>query len=148
MSALFEAQGLMGRAINVEIGASGNIIRVRWDMEITEGPHKGKIAKYSGKLTPDAAKWTKRDMKTIGWKGQSSATFVDDVKKANLVVPFNAEIASYNGNEWVSAKFGGGTPLAPLDNDAQRQLDRLLASVGGDDEETSGGGEQRDGVPF
>lgn len=137
MSALFIGQNLLGRAINVEIGVSGNIARARWDMEITEGEHKGKIAKYSGKLTSDAVKWTKRDMVLIGWAGQKSSTFVEDVKKANKVVPFNAEIAEFNGNTWVSAKFGGAAPLAQLDTDKERELDRMFAEagdVGGKDE--------------
>lgn len=139
---LFEAKELMGRAVNVEIGADGNgHPRARWDMEIVEGEHKGKIAKYSGKLNPDNVKWTKRDMVTIGWDGKKAATFVDDVKKANKIVPFEAQIASHNGNQWVSAKFGGAAPLAPLDSDKERELDRAFAEAG-----DVGGGESR--VPF
>lgn len=139
---LFEGQNLMGRAINVEIGVSGGVARARWDMEIVEGEHKGKIAKYSGKLTTEAVKWTKRDMVAIGWAGHKSSTFVDDVKKANKVVPFNAEIAEYNGNSWVSAKFGGAAPLAQLDSDKERELDRMFAEVG----DVSDGG--KPAVPF
>jgi hypothetical protein len=111
-------------------------------MEIVEGEHKGKIAKYSGKLNPDNVKYTKRDMRLIGWKTDKSSTFVDDVKAAGLVVEFNAEIASHNGSEWVSARFGGATPLAPLDTDASRTLDRLFA------EAPEMGGGTNDKVPF
>lgn len=139
---LFEGHNLKGRAINVEIGVSGGQARARWDMEIVEGEHKGKIAKYSGKLNPDNVKWTKRDMMTIGWKGQKSSTFVEDVTKANLIVEFDAVIASHNGSEWVSAKFQGAAPLAPLDTDKERELDRMFAEV--PDESRNG----RDKVPF
>lgn len=137
---LFEGTGLKGRAINVEIGLDGGgMRRARWEMEVVEGPHKGKIARYSGKLGPDHVKYTKRDMMTIGWKGEKSSTFVDDVKKANLVVEFTAEIATHNGREWVSARFGGAAPLAALDSDSERDLDRAFAAAGD--------GEQS-GIPF
>lgn len=136
MSALFTGQNLKGRAINAEIGldSQGRAV-ARWEMEVVEGEHKGKVARYSGKLNPDNIKYTKRDMKLIGWKGEKSATFVKDVAEANLVVTFNAEIASHNGREWVSARFGGATPLATMDSDAERTVDRLLdeaGDVGGD----------------
>lgn len=142
MSELFEGKKLKGRAINVELGMSGQQRRVRWDMEIVEGEHKGKIAKYSGKLDENNIKYTKRDMKTIGWKTDKSSTFVADVKAANLVVEFDAEIAHHNGNEWVSAKLGGAVPLAALDSDAERDLDRLFA------QSDDGGGQQDDRIPF
>lgn len=137
---LFAGQNLKGRAINVEIGLDSQGRPVaRWEMEVVEGEHKGKTARYSGKLNADNIKYTKRDMKTIGWKGEKSATFVEDVKRANLVVTFNAEIASYNGREWVSARFGGAAPLAAMDSDSERSVDRLL--------EEAGDGERSD-VPF
>lgn len=135
MSNLFEGRKLKGRAVNVELGLSGTQPRARWDMEIVEGEHTGKVAKYSGKLGPDHVKYTKRDMMTIGWRGDKSSTFVADVAKANLIVEFDAEIAEYNGNSWVSARFGGAVPLAPLDTDAERNLDRMFADAGGGEAE-------------
>jgi len=49
--------------VNVEFGAdNGGKPKVRWEMEATEGEHKGKRASYSGKLDGDNIKWTKRDM--------------------------------------------------------------------------------------
>jgi hypothetical protein len=143
MSSLFEAKNLKGRAVNVEIGVSGGRTRARWDMEIVEGEHKGRIAKYSGKMDPDNIKWTKRDMMLIGWQGQKSATFVSDVKKANKVVEFEAQIARNGDSEWVSARFGGATPLAALDSDKERELDRMFAEV--PDETPSSGNSS---VPF
>jgi hypothetical protein len=145
MSQLFSAKGVMGRAVDAEIGLdSQGRKRARWTMEITQGEHKGKTAAYSGKLDPDNIKWTMKDMKAIGWKGERSATFVSDVETAKLEVPFDAEIAEYNGNTWVSAKFGGAAPLAPLDKDSEREIDKLFAQAGE--------GESRNGnsssVPF
>ncbi len=150
MSSLFEGN-CIGKPVNVEIGLDGGgHARARWDMEVTEGEHKGKVAKYSGKLSGDNVKWTKRDMMAIGWQGQKSATFVDDVKKANRAVAFEAQIASYNGNEWTAAKFGGAPPLASLDSDKERELDRAFAEAG----DVGGGGSNgapqagSDRVPF
>lgn len=143
MSALFEGQGLKGRATNVEIGVDKQgRARVRWDMVITEGEFKGRVAKYSGKLDADNIKYTKRDMVAIGWRGEKSSTFVADVEKANLVVEFDAEIAEHNGRQWVSARFGGGAPLNALDNDKERELDRLFSQAG-----PVGGGDA-DAAPF
>lgn len=102
---LFEGQNLKGRAINVKLGFDGQRRRARWDMEVVEGEHKGKTAKYSGKLDADHIKFTKRDMKTIGWKGEKSSTFASDVKAAGLIVEFTAEIAEHDGRRWVAAKF-------------------------------------------
>ena len=144
MSQLFNAKGVIGRAINVEIGLDGQgRKRARWTMEITQGEHKGKSAAYSGKLDPDNIKWTMKDMKAIGWKGERSATFVSDVEAAKLEVPFDAEIAEYNGNTWVSAKFGGAAPLAQLDKDSEREVDKLFAQAG-----SEGGGNGDERVPF
>ena len=121
-----------GVARNVEIGPDNkNRMRVRWDMEVVDGPHKGKIAKYSGKLDPDNIKWTKRDMIAIGWQGQSSKTFVDDVKRASgRVVPFTAEIAEHEGRQWTSAKIGGGAPLGELTSEKANEVDRWFAEAG------------------
>lgn len=143
MSKLFEAKGVIGRAINVEIGLdSQGRRRARWEMEITQGEHKGSVARYSGKLDPDNIKYTMKDMKLIGWKGEKSSTFVADVQAAKLEVPFDAEIASHNGNEWVSARFGGAAPLAQLDKDSEREIDRLFA------QQAESGGSDGSDLPF
>ena len=85
----------VGKATNVEIGKdSKNTYRVRFDMVVMDGEHKGKRASYSGKLDEDNIKWTKRDMLLLGWAGKSVRTFADDVKKADRAVPFTADIAS------------------------------------------------------
>lgn len=142
MSALFEGQGLKGRAVNPEIGVDNQgRARVRWDMVIVEGENKGRIAKYSGKLDPDNIKYTKRDMIAVGWSGNKVSSFVDDVEKAELVVEFDAVIAEYNGRQWVSARLGGGATLGALDSDKERELDRLLSQAG----DVGGSG---DNLPF
>lgn len=144
--ALFEGKGLIGRAINVEIGAdSQGRRRARWTMEVTQGEHKGSIAAYSGKLDPDNIKYTKRDMMAIGWNGVKSATFVSDVESKKLEVPFDAEIVEFNGSTWVAAKFGGAAPLAQLDKDAEREVDRLFDQAG---DVGGGAAERQSPVPF
>lgn len=58
---LFEGQNLPGKALNPEFGAdSSGRPRVRWNMEVVDGEHRGKVANYSGKLDPENIKWTKR----------------------------------------------------------------------------------------
>lgn len=114
MSVLFEGNCL-GKAVGVEIGgdAEGKP-RVRWEMEVVDGAHVGKRARYSGKLDRKNIKFTKADMVAIGWKGKDVRTFVDDVKSANLTIQFIAEIAEYGGRQWTSAKIGGAVPLSSL----------------------------------
>lgn len=117
---------------NAELGPdSSGTMRVRWDMEVVDGPHKGKIAKYSGKLDPDKIKWTKRDMIAVGWKGNSAGTFVGDTKAAaDRVVEFTAEIAEYQGRQWTSAKLAGAAPLGALTNEKASEVDRWFSEAG------------------
>lgn len=147
MSALFEDPNCIGRAVNIEFGADNQgRPRVRWEMEVLDGPHAGKRAKYSGKLDADNIKWTKRDMIAIGWKGKSVKTFVADATTAaadGKKVPFSAEIANHNGNQWTSAKMSGALPLAQLDASKVADVDKWFAEAG---EVT--GGDSNDGVPF
>ena len=150
MAALFEGTGLLGKAVNVELGLDKNDRpRVRWEMEVTEGEHKGKRAKYSGKLDPDNIKWTKMAMVRIGWKGKDVKTFVADVKAAALVIPFDAEIASNTyedtgkKSEWTSARIvGGGQPLATPTDEKIKNMNDWFAEVG------DVGGAEEDKIPF
>lgn len=133
---LFEGN-CTGKAVNVEIGLDSNgKARVRWNMEVTKGDHKGKLANYSGKLDPDNIKWTKRDMMAIGWQGKDVKTFVADVEKAAREIPFTAEIADYNGRQWTSAKIGGAAPLQAPDRGTVDKLNGWFAEVG----DSQGGG--------
>ena len=146
---LFEGSNLPGRPINVEFGADAqNRPRVRWNMEVVEGEHKGKIANYSGKLDPDNIKWTKRDMIAIGWKGLDVRTFVEDVKAANRVVPFTAEIAEYNGRQWTSAKMTGAAPLGQLDNEKVADVNKWFAEAGDVAPSNGASSGARDDIPF
>lgn len=150
-SALFEGS-CIGKPVNVEFGADNNgRPRVRWEMEATEGEHKGKRASYSGKLDPENIKWTKRDMIAIGWKGVDVRTFVDDVKARTGTVPFLAEIARYDRpdgtvSEWTSAKMTGALPLAALDKDKVDNVNRWFAEAG--DVAPAANGKTDDTIPF
>lgn len=153
---LFEGS-CIGKAVDVEFGAdkSGRP-RVRWNMQVIDGEHKGKVANYSGKLDPENIKWTKRDMIAIGWKGVDVRTFVDDVKSANRTVPFTAEIASYDRpdgsrSEWTSAKMTGALPLAALDKDKVADVNQWFkeaGDVGAPSNGASAGGASNDDIPF
>jgi len=153
MATLFEGT-CIGKPVSVEFGADKNDRPVvRWQMEVTQGPHKGKRASYSGKLDPDNIKWTKRDMKLIGWKGVSSKTFLDDVKSANVEIEFNAEIASHNDREWTSVKFTGALPLGKLPDSKIAEVDQWFAEaedVAPQSNGASGGGHSADNpdIPF
>ena len=132
---LFEGTFQQGRIVDAEIGKSGKKV-VRWGIVVVDdGPHKGKVARYSGKLDPENIKFTKRDMIAIGWQGKDVRTFVDDVKKANLLVPFTAEIASFKRDdgsiaEWTAARLSGaGKPLTPFDADETRQVNEWFAQA-------------------
>jgi len=132
--ALFEGS-CIGKPVNVEFGAdNGGKPRVRWEMEATEGEHKGKRANYSGKLDPENIKWTKRDMIAIGWQGKDVRTFVDDVKAKIGTVPFVAEIARFERDgkvsEWTSAKMTGALPLAALDKDKLDDVNSWFREAG------------------
>lgn len=126
----------IGRPVNVEFGADNNKKpRVRWEMEATDGEHRGKRASYSGKLDPDNIKWTKRDMIAIGWKGKDVRTFLDDVKAQTGTVPFIAEVARFERDdgtvsEWTSAKMTGALPLAALDADKVANVNKWFADAG------------------
>lgn len=133
---LFEGTFQQGRVIDADIGKSGKM-RVRWSLVvIDDGPHKGKVANYSGKLDPENIKFTKRDMVAIGWQGKDVRTFVDDVKKANRLVPFTAEIASFKRDdgsvsEWTAARMGSvAKPLEALDGDEVRKVNQWFAEAG------------------
>jgi hypothetical protein len=137
MGQLFEGQFNQGRITNAEIGPNkSGKAAVRWNVVVVDdGPHKGFTANYSGKLDPENIKWTKRDMIAIGWQGKDVRTFVDDVKKANRLVPFAAEIARFKRDdgsvsEWTSAKMSGGaTPLGTFSNDQAADANRWFAEA-------------------
>lgn len=131
MAQLFSGD-CIGRVVNPEFGMdANNRPRVRWEMEVVEGEHKGKRAAYSGKLDPDNIKFTKRDMIAVGWKGTDVRTFVDDVKaKGNQPVPFVAEIAEHNGRQWTSAKMTGALPLAKPDDRKVDEVNQWFAEAG------------------
>jgi hypothetical protein len=138
MAILFEGD-CKGKAVDVEIGPDKNgKARVRWNMLVTEGPHAGKKASYSGKLDAEHIKYTKRDMMAIGWKGKDAVgTFVSDVKAADLTVPFTAEIASNTyedtgkTSQWTSARSIGFTtaPLGTFDKDKAKDVNSWFDEV-------------------
>ncbi len=136
MAALFEGN-VLGKVVNPEFGGDKNgKPKVKWEMQVTEGEHKDKRASYSGKLDEENIKFTKRDMMLIGWKGKDVRTFVDDVKAANLTIPFQAEIATNTyqdtgkTSQWTSARFSGGAPLKALDKDKLDQANKWFSDAG------------------
>lgn len=154
MSALFEGD-FVGKAVKTEVGSRNGKLLIRIEMEITEGERKGQRVSYEGKLTEDVIKYTKRDMIAVGWKGQSVKTFADDVKAANLTVPFTVRIASWQPPEpgrplrqWSAVdRIGGGAkPLDALDDDKLKNVDKWFAEAG-DVGEPAATGDQ-DGLPF
>lgn len=139
MAQLFEGTFKQGRVVDAEIGKSGKK-SVRWGLVVVDdGAHQGKIARYSGKLDAESIKFTKRDMMAIGWQGKDVRTFVDDVAKANKLVPFSAEIATFKRDdgsiaEWTAARMGGvGKPLQQFDSDETRQVNQMFAEAGDSD---------------
>lgn len=135
MAVLFEGS-CIGKAVKPEFGADQNgKPKVRWEMEVTDGEHVGKRAQYSGKMDAENIKWTKRDMISIGWKGKDVRTFVDDVLAAQLVVPFEAQIASYESpstgktSTWTAAKMTGALPLAQVSSDKIADVNRWFAEA-------------------
>ncbi len=152
MAALFEGN-VTGKVVNPEFGADKNgKPRVKWEMQVLDGEHKDKRASYSGKLDEENIKWTKRDMILIGWKGKDVRTFVDDVKAANLTVPFQAEIATNTyqdtgkTSQWTSARFAGAAaPLKALDKDKIDQANKWFADAGDVSAPTTGGNSD---IPF
>lgn len=147
MATLFEGE-FTGKIVNPEIG--GSPPRVKFDViVVSDGPHKGKRASYSGKFDEKSIKWTKRDMMIAGWQGKDARTFVDDVKKAEKTVPFTAEIASFKRDdgtvsEWTSAKLGGAAPLKPLDKEGIEKVNNWLSQVEGE----AAPSDPREDLPF
>lgn len=138
---LFEGTGLTGKVLSAEVGADGNgNPRGRAEIEVTEGEHKGKRASWSGKINRESAKYTFASMRTMGWQGKDVNTFSKDATGQSIT--FDAEIAEHSGRQWTSARIGGAAPLAPLDNDKLRELNRWAAEEGAE----AGGSE--DGLPF
>lgn len=150
MAILFEGEGLKGKAVDVEIGPDQNGKPVvRWNMLVVEGPHAGKKASYKGSLDEKNIRYTKRDMMALGWKGKDAVgTFVKEVRAADLVVAFTAEIASWEDpssgkvKQWTSARSIGFTakPLGTFDEDKARDVNSWFDDV---PDEKPG-----DGIPF
>lgn len=137
MASLFEGD-FVGRCVNAEVGTRGNKPLVRIEMEITEGDKKGRRVAFEGKLDEKAIKYTKMAMVAVGWKGRTVVTFVEDVKAANVTVPFEVEIASYDPKdgtrvrEWSTVRrIGtGGKPLDAIDKDTAKKFDNWFAEAG------------------
>lgn len=126
-----------GKPVDPQLGMSKGKYKVRVEFEIVdEGPHKGKRARYDGKLDEENIKFTKRDMVSMGWQGKSASTFVEDVKRANKTMPITVEQASYTypdtgkTSTWAAVRLSGGQPLAKLESEQLRNLDRWFAEAG------------------
>jgi hypothetical protein len=133
----------IGKAVKQEFGGDGKgRPKVFVSMEVTEGDRKGMRFPYEGKLSPEGIKWTKRDMIALGWKpgrdGKYDAnTFVDDVTKANVTVPFTVEVARWvkddgTVKEWSTVRSIGqsAAPLVPLEKDKVADVNSWFAEAG------------------
>ncbi len=127
----------MGRAVGPEVGAKNGKPIIRIEMEIAEGDLKGRRVTFEGQLGEKNIPFTKRAMLAVGWKGKSVSTFVDDVKAADLTVPFKVEIASWQPTDgrplqqWSSVRSigTGAKPLDALDKDKVKDVDKWFAEV-------------------
>lgn len=134
---LFEGD-FEARQTKPEFGGKKGKPFVRVEMEITsDGPHKGRRLTFEGKLDTKNIKYTKQYMIALGWQGKTSGTFVADVTKANLTVPVQVRIASFEREDgtvrqWSSIdKIGRMTaPLDALDADQVRDVDGWFAEAG------------------
>lgn len=123
-----------GKAVRAEIG--GKPVKVRIEMEVTEGENKGKRFPYEGKLDEKNIRYTKMAMMAVGWRGHSSKTFASDVAAAAVITSFKVRIAKFTRDdgsisEWSSVdKIGGPPPLAPLDEQQLADVDRWFAEAG------------------
>lgn len=113
--------------------------KVRFEFEILDGDHKGKRVPWDGKLDGDNIKWTKRDLMTLGWQGQKSATITDDVLKTPKTVRIKTRIARYTRpdqsvSEWTAVDriFGAPKPGEALGAKELEELDQWFAEVPAD----------------
>jgi hypothetical protein len=128
-----------GKAVRAEFGENRNgQPKIRIEMQVSDGqPHAGKRASYDGKLDEKNVRFTKAAMIAVGWKGQDVRTFVDDVAKAQLVVPFSVEVATFNRDdgtvsEWSAVRrIGGGAQLATASKDTVTDVNKWLSEAGG-----------------
>ncbi len=150
------AGDFFGKAVKVELGRKSGKPIVRITMQVGEGEHKGKSFDYEGKLDDSNIAYTKRAMAAVGWKGQTSKTFADDVKAANLTVPFTVEVAEWDPPDgrptvrWSTVKrIGGAPPLEAFSDDDFAKADEWFASA---PEVTPGSGSngaaRNDDLPF
>jgi hypothetical protein len=130
-----------GRATRAEFGEdkSGRP-KIRITMQVGDGqPHAGKTAAYDGKLDEKNVRFTKAAMVAVGWQGKDVRTFVDDVAKAQLVVPFTVEVARFERDdgsvsEWSAVRrIGSGSPLATPSKETVSDVNKWLADAGGED---------------
>jgi hypothetical protein len=125
------------RVVDAQIGGAKGKVRVRMEFEVLDGEHKGKRARYDGKLDPDNIRFTKRDMVAVGWAGVDAATFTADVMKAAKAIPITVEQASHTYEDsgktttWSAVRrIGGPRPLDKLDAEKLRDVNSWFAEAG------------------
>jgi hypothetical protein len=133
-----------GKAVRAEFGEDRNgKPKIRIEMQVGDGQvHAGKRAAYDGKLDEKNVRFTKAAMIAVGWQGKDVRTFVDDVAKAQLSVPFSVEVARFERDdgsvsEWSAVRrIGSGSPLAAATKETVANVNQWLTEAGGDDERT------------
>jgi hypothetical protein len=157
MSQLFEGD-FIGKAIKAEFGVNGKSGKpeLRASIEIVSpGERLGAVVGYSGSFKAESVKFTKRDMKALGWKGVDVSTFVDDVMAAaaeGKTFPFQARIAEWTNPDgklrrWVAAGSIGyeAVPLNRASNDVAARVNEWLNE---DNDSASGSGSYNEDIPF
>lgn len=133
-------------------GDSGGIITVRINVQITDGPDKGRRCTYEDTVNTKSAPYIGRSCKAAGWRGGSLTTLADDIAKATAKAPIASmvevrHIEIKKGKKydaWVAAgskpanrpiwdkvnSIGRGPkPLAPAQGEALKDADDAMRAA-------------------
>lgn len=151
LSRLFSGD-FIGKIVKREYGTVGNANKpsARIMFEIVDGPRAGTQVPYDANFkTPQAIKYTKRDLMAAGWQGRTMATFTTDIK-IGTVVPINVRIASFDEREWNSVgSIGNVAPvITPATDDVTRNVDSWFAEVDDGSSAHPNAPGSNDGIPF
>jgi hypothetical protein len=149
----------VGRVVSGQFGANRNGHPVIWaELEVTEGPHRGRKIPYQGRLDERSISYTKRDMLALGWQGVTSETFVPDVAAkaaSGDVVDFTIEIAVWNKpdgsvKKWSTVRsIGASQPvLDPPDARMIAKVDEWLRMTDAVAPPASSSSQRQDDIPF
>ena len=140
-----------------------NLYAVQVNVELTDGPDKGKRTTYEQEVDNKSSKYVNPSCKAIGWQGVTLKTLADDcakwiaktggattvdIKHFNLKKPEAIAKAEARGEPPKFAKANaigrGAVPLTAPSTDAQNDADAAMRAFAGD---TGGGGWSGDTPP-